>query len=137
MMNKYVSRNLLASSILSAMLASQAYAQSSASPAPSNATQASNEQTRVEPPTSQAPASDKKTVQLQSITVTAQRRQELAQKIPMSISTISGAQLERLQVRNIEDVKFAVPNMVIEPLAATPSGLKVFMRGVVVTGVEK
>ncbi|MEO5830739.1 MAG: TonB-dependent receptor [Rhodanobacter sp.] len=129
-MNKHLSRNLLASSILSAMLVSQAYAQSNSSPGASSATQASNEQAPATPQTSQTAASSKNAAQLQSVTVTAQHRQELAQKIPMSISTISGAQLDRLQVRNIEDVKFAVPNMVIEPLAATPSGLKVFMRGV-------
>lgn len=130
MMNKHLSRNLLASSILSVVLASQAYAQNTNSPAPSKGVQASSAQARAEPPTTQPTTSTKKVVQLKSVTVTAQRRQELVQKIPMSITTISGVQLQRLQVRTIEDVKFATPNIVIEPLAATPGGLKVFLRGV-------
>ncbi|MEO5830737.1 MAG: TonB-dependent receptor [Rhodanobacter sp.] len=129
-MSKYPSRNLLASSILSAMLASQAYAQGPASPAPSNGDQAATQQAGQESPASQSPASEKKAVQLQNVMVTAQHRKEESQKVPISISTISGPQLERMQVRTIEDVKFSVPNIVIENNTALPSGAKIFMRGV-------
>src|SRR5574337_128404 len=75
-MNKYLSRNLLASSILSAMLASQAYAYSNNDTVPAIGSQASAEQTS-EPSANQTDASKKKAVQLQNVTVTAQRRQEL------------------------------------------------------------
>ena len=67
---------------------------------------------------------------LETVVVSAQRRDEEMQKVPISITTINAAELEQKQVRRLEDVKFDVPNMVIEPNTGTSSGAKIFMRGV-------
>ncbi len=67
---------------------------------------------------------------LETITVTAQRRDEELQKVPISITTLSAKELEQKQVRRLDDIKFEVPNIVIEPNTGTSSGAKVFMRGV-------
>ncbi len=72
------------------------------------------------------PADDK----LESIVVTAQRREEELQKVPVSITTLSAKDLEQKQIRRLDDMKFEVPNMVIEPSTGTSSAAKIFMRGV-------
>lgn len=128
-MNKNLSRTLLALSILSAMLASQAFAHGADSLASTNGAPATNEQAQ-EPSTGQAAPDKTKVVQLKAVKVTAQRREELVQKVPMSISTLDTTQLKRMNATRIDDVKFAVPNIVIEQNTALNSGMKVFMRGV-------
>ena len=128
-MNKYLSRNLLASSILSAMLASQAYAQDPSGTVPASGSQASAEQASQSPAT-KSDATKDKAVQLQNVTVTSQRREELVQKIPISITTLDTVQLQRMNVTSLEDMKFVVPNVVIEKTTAVNAGLKIFMRGI-------
>jgi len=67
---------------------------------------------------------------LETITVTAQRREEELQKVPVSITSLSAKDLEQKQIRRLDDMKFEVPNMVIEPATGTSSAAKIFMRGV-------
>ncbi|MGV8959766.1 MAG: TonB-dependent receptor [Stenotrophomonas sp.] len=69
-------------------------------------------------------------VQLDSVSVTAQRREEQMQKTPLSMSVISGVELDRMQVKRVDDVKFAAPNIVIEQNTGTSSGAKIFIRGI-------
>ena len=69
-------------------------------------------------------------VQLETVSVTAQRREQQAQKTPMSISVISGPELDRMQVTRVDDVKFTTPNIIIEQNTGTSSGAKIIMRGV-------
>lgn len=74
----------------------------------------------------EAKADDK----LENIVVTAQRREEELQKVPVAITTLSAKDLEQKQIRRLDDMKFEVPNMVIEPATGTSSAAKIFMRGV-------
>lgn len=67
---------------------------------------------------------------LETVVVSAQRRDEEMQKVPISITTISAKEIEQKQVRRLDDIKFEVPNVVVEPNTGTSSGAKVFMRGV-------
>ncbi len=76
------------------------------------------------------PAENESAVQLDTVSVTAQRREEQAQKTPMSISVISGPELDRMQVARVDDVKFVTPNIIIEQNTGTSSGAKIIMRGV-------
>ncbi len=69
-------------------------------------------------------------VQLDQVSVTAQRREEQMQKTPLSMSVIGGPELDRMQVKRVDDIKFAAPNIVIEPNTGTSSGAKIFMRGI-------
>jgi len=77
-----------------------------------------------------AQSSDTEPVQLDEISVTAQRREEQMQKIPLSMSVISGKALDRMQVRRVDDIKFTTPNVIIEQNTGTTSGAKIVMRGV-------
>ncbi len=77
-----------------------------------------------------AQSSDKEAVQLDQVSVTAQRREEQIQKTPLSMSVISGPALDRMQIQRVDDVKFTTPNIIIEQNTGTSSGAKIIMRGV-------
>ena len=78
----------------------------------------------------EAPAESSDAVQLDSVSVTAQRREEQLQKTPMSLTVIGGEQLDRMQVTRVDDMKFVTPNIVIEQNTGTSSGAKIVMRGI-------
>ncbi|MGE8279502.1 MAG: TonB-dependent receptor [Stenotrophomonas sp.] len=77
-----------------------------------------------------AQSSDKEAVQLDQVSVTAQRREEQIQKTPLSMSVISGPALDRMQIQRVDDIKFTTPNIIIEQNTGTSSGAKIIMRGV-------
>ena len=64
------------------------------------------------------------------VTISAQRRLEEIQKVPMSITALSSKEMQTLQIRRLDDLKLVVPNVVIEQNTGTSSGAKIFMRGV-------
>ena len=76
------------------------------------------------------PSTDEQAVQLDQVSVTAQRREQQVQKTPLSLTVISGPELERMQVTRVDDVKFTTPNIIIEQNTGTSSGAKIIMRGV-------
>lgn len=104
-MKKFSYQSVLAASILTVLAATSAQAQ-------------------------EQPADDSDAVQLDAVKVTAQRREEQLQKTPMSLTVISGEQLDTMQVKRVDDVKFMTPNVVIEQNTGTSSGAKIIMRGV-------
>lgn len=77
-----------------------------------------------------AQSSEKEAVQLDQVSVTAQRREEQIQKTPLSMSVISGPALDRMQIKRVDDIKFTTPNIIIEQNTGTSSGAKIIMRGV-------
>ena len=76
------------------------------------------------------PSANRSATQLDAVTVTAQRREESLQKTPVTITALSAEELELQQVMRIDDLKFSVPNVVIEPNTVTSSGAKIYLRGV-------
>ncbi len=62
------------------------------------------------------------------LVVTAQKREENIQKVPLSIQAIGTAKLEQLQVSNVDSVIKFLPSVVSQPLS--PGFTRVFMRGV-------
>jgi|HubBroStandDraft_6_1064221.scaffolds.fasta_scaffold33835_1 iron complex outermembrane receptor protein len=72
-----------------------------------------------------APASGD--VALQEITVTAQKREENLQDVPISIAAVTGAQLQARGVSNVNDLAIAIPSLDTENF----NGLVLpFLRGV-------
>ncbi len=67
---------------------------------------------------------------LEEVTVTAQRREEAGQAVPLAITALSAEMLERQQVRSISQLDQIVPNIVMNPNTGTSSASKVFLRGV-------
>ena len=64
------------------------------------------------------------------VTITAQRRVEELQKVPLAITAISAAELQAKQIRRLDDLKTEVPNIIIEQNTGTSTAAKIFMRGV-------
>ncbi len=67
---------------------------------------------------------------LEEVLVTAQRREESLQEVPLAITVLSGEDLERRQVHNILDLQSSVPNISISQNTGTPSAARIFLRGV-------
>jgi iron complex outermembrane recepter protein len=65
--------------------------------------------------------------QLEEIVVTAQRREQRLIDVPMSITAISGAELEQRGLRTVQDLSFAVPGLTMREDG--PGSYTIFMRG--------
>ncbi|HKY81236.1 MAG TPA: TonB-dependent receptor [Sphingobium sp.] len=65
--------------------------------------------------------------QIEDIVVTAQRRSESAQSVPISLQSFSADSLQKTAVRSTEDLTSVVGGLLIQPTAARPA---VFVRGV-------
>lgn len=63
------------------------------------------------PPAAPAPASANEETVLQSVTVTARKREERGQDVPQSLSVISGAALENSGVTQLEELQFRIPGL--------------------------
>lgn len=65
--------------------------------------------------------------QIQEVVVTAQKRSENQQNVPIAVSTVSGNQLDKLAVTSISDLRVAVPSL---NLTDTYGRLTMSLRGV-------
>ncbi len=79
----------------------------------------------------QEAAENSKVIQgLEEVTVTAQRREEAEQSVPLAITALSADMLERQQIRSIAQLDQIVPNIVMNQNTGTSSASKIFLRGV-------
>ena len=67
------------------------------------------------------------------ITVTAQKRTQTLQEVPLSVSVVGGEQLERLNATNFQDYLALVPGLQLNQ--STPGEGRLIMRGVNTGGV--
>jgi iron complex outermembrane receptor protein len=67
---------------------------------------------------------------LQEVVVTAQRREESLQSVPVAVSAISANQLESLSVTSLSTLDQSVPNMISGGGLAGGNGGQFFLRGV-------
>ncbi|WP_194745097.1 TonB-dependent receptor [Thermaurantiacus tibetensis] len=63
------------------------------------------------------------------IVVTARRREERLQDVPVAVSAFGLETLEQLQILRTENLAAAVPSLYINRISASPSALVVFLRG--------
>ena len=74
---------------------------------------------------------------LEEVTITAQRREESLQDVPISVATVSGQQITESQIYNLQDMSFELPGVTINE-ASVDNNL--FIRGIgsgVNAGFEK
>ncbi len=71
------------------------------------------------------------------IIVTARRRAESIQDVPVAVSAISPAQLENAAAPDIRDLVGRTPTLVIDPVAAGPGGAAIAIRGISFEDIEK
>ncbi len=67
---------------------------------------------------------------IEQITVTARRREESLQDVPISVTAFTGATLERQGVPTLVDIAETLPNVTLKVSRATNSTLTAFIRGV-------
>jgi len=65
-----------------------------------------------------------------TITVTAQRREESLQDVPVAITALGAADLENRQIRDVNDLQNHIPNAVISTGTGTASSARIFFRGI-------
>ena len=73
---------------------------------------------------------DGKTDRLDAITVTARRREESIQDVPIAVSAFDSQDLEQMQAQSIDSLQGAVPNLNIVQGRGSSNSVNVFIRGV-------
>lgn len=76
----------------------------------------------------------RKEYELGTITVTAEKRKESIQKVPVSISALSDIQIEDAGIVDIEDVIYQIPNLHMMKTGSHGSQSTLFMRGIMSIG---
>ena len=74
-----------------------------------------------------SPATSETSVELEEVTVTAQKRTENIQDVPVSVSTISATQLQKANIVDVRDLSVAIPTVT---LTDTNGYLTASIRGV-------
>ncbi len=74
--------------------------------------------------------------QLEEVVVTAQRRTENLQNVPVSVVAIGGEALKRQGVQTVEGLNRLAPNAVIERVGLFPGAAALSMRGIGYSGIE-
>jgi iron complex outermembrane receptor protein len=67
---------------------------------------------------------------LEEILVTATRREENLQQVPLAVVAFTGEMLERQSIENIEDIKAVVPNVIVAGNLAGTDTASFTMRGI-------
>jgi iron complex outermembrane receptor protein len=86
------------------------------------------------PPPTGAPASSasaQSATEVETIIVTAERREESLQKAPVSVTAVDGSEIEKLFVENLSDLTDIAPNFSIQGVGAvTRSSAVMYSRGI-------
>lgn len=79
----------------------------------------------------EAAVEDANQLVIETIVVTATKRGEGVdvQKVPLAVSAFGGDQLEALQVRTLEDLSFAMPNVALQGVGTIPGLASFSIRG--------
>lgn len=68
--------------------------------------------------------------QIEDIVVTARRRQESAQKTPLSVSALSGEQLQNLNIVRVEGIAQLAPSLRITQASGSGNAPAIYIRGI-------
>ncbi len=75
---------------------------------------------------------------LEEILVTARKREENLQSVGLAVSALNKTEIERTFARDLTDLAFMSPNLIIDDTAQGPGGVAaIFIRGIGVADVEK
>lgn len=66
---------------------------------------------------------------LEEVTVTARKREELEQSVPLSISAFSSAQIDALKIRDLKDLTVNMPNVALDDIGTFRSTANFSIRG--------
>jgi iron complex outermembrane receptor protein len=81
-------------------------------------------------PAESAPASEGSTRTLDAVQVTARRREETLQEVPIAVTAFTAESLDKLNVRDLSDLGPQVPNLTIYAARGSSSTITAYIRGV-------
>lgn len=81
-------------------------------------------------PASAQSSNDASATSIESVVVTARRREESLQDVPVAISALTADQLQTQNVRTLEDMTAFAPNIKVNAGRATSSTINAYIRGV-------
>lgn len=81
-------------------------------------------------PTTEAKKKQQEATQLTEVTVSARRREESLEKVPVAVSAFSEEDMRDLQATSIDALQGAVPNMNIVQGRGSSSSVNIFIRGI-------
>jgi len=81
-------------------------------------------------PAEPAPASEGSTRTLDAVQVTARRREETLQEVPIAVTAFTAESLDKLNVRDLSDLGPQVPNLTIYAARGSSSTITAYIRGV-------
>ena len=84
----------------------------------------------------EATAASASGTQLQEVIVTAQRKTQNLQAVPLSVVAIPAVQLQRQNIQTVLQLSYSVPNTIIEQVAEFPGAASLSVRGVGYSGIE-
>ena len=84
----------------------------------------------VAPSYGQSASGDQTGSGLQEVVVTARRRAENLQDVPLTVSAVTAETIQNQNITNIEDLSSFVPNLKISQDRATSSTINIYIRGV-------
>jgi iron complex outermembrane receptor protein len=73
---------------------------------------------------------------LEEIIVTAQKREESLQSVPIAVTALDAAQIEKTYSRDIQDIETLVPNLIVDPILGNGTA-SISIRGMQLNDVEK
>jgi iron complex outermembrane receptor protein len=82
-------------------------------------------------------AAESQLMALEEVIVTARKRPELLQDVPVAVTVFTGEELDSLVIRDIREVEGYVPNVVIDSVSVAPGAASLYIRGVGTQEVEK
>ena len=84
-----------------------------------------------------APAAEESDRRLSTVTVTAQRREESVQDVPLAVTAVTGDQLAELRVENIENISLVSPSITFSKTNAPAASSNIQIRGIGTTGQSR
>ncbi|MGE0387701.1 MAG: TonB-dependent receptor [Gammaproteobacteria bacterium] len=68
---------------------------------------------------------------LEEVVVTAQRREESIQEVPVAVSALTSEGLEKMSLASVSDLRYgAVPSLNVQPFSGRPDDLQISIRGI-------
>lgn len=74
---------------------------------------------------------------IEEVVVTARKREEGLQSVPLAVSAITQREIQNSFFRDAEDLEGMAPNLVIDPVGAGPQGAAISIRGISFSDIEK
>ena len=74
---------------------------------------------------------------LREIVVTAQRRQDSVQSIPVAVTALDQRLLDSATIEDVRDLAGRVPSLVVDSVGAGPSAAAISIRGISFEDIEK